>query len=434
MPFLAIVVVVLIPLAIAPGFSFYFDVVPKTAILLIGVALLLLTCAYTPSAFEGFARSRFGRPLSFGYLVLMVTTVAAAEMSIDPLAAWNGSNWRRFGALEQIAVILAAWLLSALCAKSLTLRTTVLRSICVAGLIAATYGVIQYFGLDPILPPAGYQAGEGTFRIVRPPGTLGHSDYFGAWLLWPFFVGAATFLTEGRAFWKSFGLLTVFVAGTAIILTGSRGAVVGLTAGITIYAVLARVRIRTVAVVFLSAIMAFTLFYVSPAGQGLRARAHWIGEDRTGGARPLLWRDSLRMSLDHPLNGFGPDLFSAEFPKYQSTELARAYPDFYHESPHNAILDALTSSGILDVLAFLMVFGTGIRAGLAQTVNDRTLAFVLVSALGAVFVAQQFTVFTSPTALLFYLGAGLLAGLPQEKRAAASASVQLPIGLRSDIV
>jgi hypothetical protein len=116
MSFLIILVVAMTPLAIWPGFSFYFDVVPKIAILLCGVALLLLTCAYTPSAFEGFSRSRFGRPLTLGYLAPMVTTIAAAAMSADPLAAWNGSNWRRFGALEQIAVILAAWLLSALCA------------------------------------------------------------------------------------------------------------------------------------------------------------------------------------------------------------------------------------------------------------------------------------------------------------------------------
>ena len=419
-PFLIILVVVLTPLAIAPGFSFYFDVIPKTAILLGGVALLLLTCAFRPSAFEGFADSRFGRPLSLGYLASIVTALAATAMSVDPLSAFNGSNWRRFGALEQMAVILAAFLLSALCAKSATLRTVVLRSICVAGMIAATYGVIQYFGLDPILPPAAYHAGEGPFRIVRPPGTLGHSDYFGAWLLWPFFVGTTSFLTEDRVSWRVFGLLTLLVAGTAIILTGSRGAVLGLAAGLTIYAVLAKVRIRTLAVVLLFATLAFTSFFVSPAGQGLRARVHWISEDRAGGARLLLWRDSLRMSLDHPWKGFGPDLFAAEFPKYQSTELARAYPDFYHESPHNSILDALTSSGIFAVLALLVIFGTAIRSGLAGTIGDRALASALVSALAAVFVAQQFTVFTGPTALYFYLGAGLLAGLHQGKRAVSS--------------
>jgi len=237
-------------------------------------------------------------------------------MSIEPLVSWNGSNWRRFGALEQIGVIVGALLLSALCVQSVTLRTMVLRAICVAGLIAATYGVIQYFGLDPFLPSASYQVGEEPFRIVRPPDTLGHSGYFDAWLLWPFFVGAALFLTEEFAPWKRFGILTLFIVGISIILTGSRGAMVGLAVGMTVYAVLARVRIRNVAVVLLSSMFGFTLFFVSPAGKGLRALAQWIGEDRTGGARPLLWRDSMRMSLDHPWKGFGPDLFAAEFPKY----------------------------------------------------------------------------------------------------------------------
>jgi hypothetical protein len=56
MPFFMILVVVLMPLAIAPGFSFYFDVVPKKAILLSGVALFLLTSAFRAAAFKA---SRF---------------------------------------------------------------------------------------------------------------------------------------------------------------------------------------------------------------------------------------------------------------------------------------------------------------------------------------------------------------------------------------
>jgi len=66
-------------------------------------------------------------------------------------------------------------------------------------------------------------------------------------------------------------------------------------------------------------------------------------------------------------------------------------------------------------LSLLFVFGVGIQAGLDQTLNDRALASLLVSALVAVFVAQQFPVFTGPTALYFYLGAGLLVGLHREK-------------------
>ena len=90
--------------------------------------------------------------------------------------------------------------------------------------------------------------------------------------------------------------------------------------------------------------------YFSPLGQHLRSRARWFAEDPWGGARPLLWRDSLRMGLARPLAGHGPETFTATFPHYESTALARAYPDFAHESPHNIFLDALVAQGIAGLL------------------------------------------------------------------------------------
>ena len=64
----------------------------------------------------------------------------------------------------------------------------------VSGLAAGLYATLQYFGADPLLPQAAYQAGEGPFRIVRPPATLGHSDYLGVFLLWAAFAGVAVAL------------------------------------------------------------------------------------------------------------------------------------------------------------------------------------------------------------------------------------------------
>ncbi len=42
-----------------------------------------------------------------------------------------------------------------------------------------------------------------------------------------------------------------------------------------------------------SPLLALAGFYFSPAGQLMRSRARWFAEDPWGGARPLLWRDSL---------------------------------------------------------------------------------------------------------------------------------------------
>src|SRR5260370_1023335 len=82
------------------------------------------------------------------------------------------------------ALLAAAWLSANPGGVRVVLRAT----IC-GGIVAAIYGIAQYFGWDPFLPAASYQAGEGPFTIVRPPGTLGHADYFATYLL--FVVGAA---------------------------------------------------------------------------------------------------------------------------------------------------------------------------------------------------------------------------------------------------
>ena len=99
--------------------------------------------------------------------------------------------------------------------------------------------------------------------------------------------------------------------------------------------------------------LAAAAFIVSPAGLQLRSRTRWFVEDPWGGARPLLWRDSLRMALDRPLAGYGPEVFSAAFPHYESAELARAYPDFAHESPHNIFLDAFVAQGVVGLVLLI---------------------------------------------------------------------------------
>src|SRR5215471_10641133 len=44
-------------------------------------------------------------------------------------------------------------------------------------------------------------------------------------------------------------------------------------------------------------------------------------------------------------------------------KLARAYPDFCHESPHNILLDLLTSEGAGGLLALAAIAAIGIYAG-----------------------------------------------------------------------
>ncbi|HJT88610.1 MAG TPA: O-antigen ligase family protein, partial [Bryobacteraceae bacterium] len=120
-----------------------------------------------------------------------------------------------------------------------------------------------------------------------------------------------------------------------------------------------------------------------------------------GGARLKLWRDSVRMASHRLAAGYGPEVFTGEFPRFESAELARAYPDFAHESPHNIFLDALVSQGLPGMLVLLGLCAAGLGAAVRGKYP------LLAAALAAGIVSQQFTAFTLPTAVIFFTTLGL---------------------------
>ena len=148
------------------------------------------------------------------------------------------------------------------------------------------------------------------------------------------------------------------------------------------------------------------VLFVSPAGQGLRSRIHWSLEEPLGGARPLLWRDTIRMGGYRLAAGYGPETFGPNFPSINPSALARAYPDFQHESPHNVFLDALVSQGIPGLLLFWRR-DAGVISGFSALRKAPYLACAR-RGFGRRLASQQFNVFTLPTALYFYLMVALI--------------------------
>jgi O-antigen ligase len=376
----------LVALILTPGALFYFDVTPKLVVLLLGAAAL---CLARPGRIDW----RFSLLL----LLSLLSATLSSVMSSHTAVSLFGSTWRRYGLVSQAAVLLVAWFV-----HQTPDRTPVIRGVAIAGAASAIYGIAQYFGYDPILPAAGYHIGEGIWTIVRPPGTLGYVSYFATWLV---MCGFLALSAGGRL-----GYAAAALCWTAMLLTGTRAAVLGLAAGLVLWLWRRGFRLpRRVLIAAGLTVAALAAFYWSPAGWNLRSRARWFAEDPWGGARPLLWRDSLRMASDRLLTGHGQETFTGEFPHYESPELARAYPDFAHESPHNIFLDALVSQGVPGLLCLAALCLIGWRAA------DPWVAAAFTAGLAA----QQFTVFNIPTALLFY--ATLALSVPK-----ATTAIRLP--------
>ena len=379
----------LIALVLTPGWLFYFDVTPK-------LVVLLLIAAVSTVGSRPAARSVFSLLL----LLSLVSLALSTAVSTNPAISAFGANWRRYGAVTQAAILVLAWFLAAQAHRVVPM----LRVIAAAGAITAVYGIAQYLGWDPILPTAAYHVGEGVWTIVRPPSTLGYVSYFATWLLFIVFLSLAI---PGRL-WKA----VAGVATVAMLLTGTRAAVLGLVAGGAVWLFWRGWRASRRAMVAAAAVVvAAGVFYYSPPGWQLRSRTRWFVEDPWGGARPLLWRDSLRMAGTRLGAGFGPETFTAEFPRYQSAALARAYPDFSHESPHNMFLDALVAQGLPGLILLMAMCAIGFRAAWRLRIHYPEVAPALAGALAAGLVSQQFTVFTIPTGVIFFATIALAVGL-----------------------
>jgi len=407
-------IIAAVALIILPGYSFYFDTAPKIVALLGGAGVMLLTLVHQHSGARG-SRADQGigpadRLFSLLLLLNLASLVVSTAFSSQRGISLFGSNWRRFGTVTQAAVLLFAWLVARECAGRPDRVRTVLRAVTLAGIVTGAYGIFQYAGWDPLLPSAGYHIGEGVWTIVRPPGTLGYASYFATWLLCVIFLGLAHHAMEQSRAWRWLVLVAIALAGIAMVLTGTRAAVLGFIGGGATFALWSRARLtrRQVTAFCIAAALVLTAvvaLYYSPAGTRLRSRARWFAEDPWGGARLALWRDSIAMSSHRLAAGYGPEVFTAEFPHFESAALARAYPDFSHESPHNVFLDALVSQGIAGFAVLIALCIAGFRRAW------RLKAVGFAAALTAGIVSQQFTAFTMPTALLFYTTLALLAAL-----------------------
>ena len=166
----------LIALILAPGLLFYFDVTPKLAVLLAGTAILAPLAAVRPPR----------RAASLLVVLYGCSLAISASVSAHPGLSWFGSNWRRYGAVTQIAVLLFAWAVAA--APQPPHRPAGGRG-GNRDCVFVRHSPVR--GFRSAAARAAYHVGEGVWSIVRPPATFGYVSYFATWLAIAAFLSLA---------------------------------------------------------------------------------------------------------------------------------------------------------------------------------------------------------------------------------------------------
>jgi O-antigen ligase len=401
-----------LPLVIVPGWFVGHDITPKLLILIAGCCLALLTVPEWAPGLLLLVRHRTGK-IYCGLLGLsVVSLLLSTATSVHPALSLAGTSWRRWGAIPQIAVLLIGAVSAGFIAQNPWRLRGLLSTLILAGTCSAIYAIGQYFGWDPILASNLYTVDA----VTRPPGALGHAMYLAAYLLPVTFIALAWAFRSETWFVRAAMVAVGAICILAILLSGTRSAILGLAAG-ALFMLFSRpahsnkrtrISFGIAAMVLLAVLPAI---YYSPAGASLRIRISQWGEDATGGPRLLVWRDSLSLIRARPVIGYGPETFAAEFRRIESASLSSLYPDYYHESPHNLFVDVAVSQGIFGLLLTGSLLVLTLIASFGRKGEEPGIDSGLRSGFVAMVVALQFMPLTVPVAVLLYSLIGILIAL-----------------------
>lgn len=301
-----------------------------------------------------------------------------------------------------------------------------------SSMIVALYALVQQ-----VVPPD------------RVASTIGNASFLGSFLMLMFFLTTwfGTLLdfsrTHTKWVWGGVGLSLLVVTG-ALLQSESRGAFLGLTAGIiaaTLFFIIwsdsagttVRISNRKLKRVLLGLVVVglvgFSLAVVfrRPLGPFLPAQVDRVLEldfsGRTAQGRFLAWGVAWEGWKDRFIFGWGPENFNLLFDRYYDARLYEQEPWF--DRAHNIIFDIGSTTGVLGLAAYALFLAAMILE-LARLRSTHTIslgAAVSLAAFVAAYVVQNlFTFDTLNSALLLLLVAAFIAGRHKMPNLPASAS------------
>ena len=332
------------------------------------------------------------------WLALLSWLFLASLAGGDSLHAWIGTPDRRLGWL--------AWCtfpLMFLCGQALATerdRRVVMRG---AAIAAALLGVWCAF------ERAGWSLVDESFAGHRVGGPFGQPAYVGAAavLLVPMAAGIALDRSGSRA-WRMIGLFGALAGGTALLLSQTRGAWVGVVVALALLGARHRAVVRSrwrEGLVALAAIV--VLLAVTPLG-GRVADSFDLGHGTTRG-RFDDWAVGARVVERHPVLGVGPEGYRVVFPQAVSVNYVQRHGNaVIPDRAHNGILDVAVSGGVVAGLLYAALLGLlGVIAWRSLRGRD-PLTLALACAVIAYVVQQQFLFPLSEIDPLFWVVGGVL--------------------------
>ncbi len=270
------------------------------------------------------------------------------------------------------------------------------------GAFVIVHVLFRYLGLE-FLPV--------TLGTTRQPGSFLGNPAFVASFIILLLAYAAFVYQDSRGFWKYFSLITGIVGIIVLGLLGVRGALVGVAAGIIVFAIGWSIRAKKPLFRWVPIVIIVALLLLGVLAR-LTPGSLWDGVpvfDRVSDftfqspsvqSRLISWGISWEAFKERPIFGWGPDNYSIAYNKHYNPRYA-VYSEEFFDRAHNKILDVLTMQGIGRLLSYLALFFAFFYI-LLKTKELGRVWLLLGSVVVAYFVQNLFTFDHISSYLLFF--------------------------------
>ncbi len=278
---------------------------------------------------------------------------------------------------------------------------------------ATSVGVSALLGFYGVLQLAGtIVINQGGVRL---DGTFGNAAYFAGYMLSHFFLTLfllARHRVSVAARW-GYGValsLQFFV----LYFSATRGAAIGLTAGLFLSALLVAVleknnpRWRTLALGILVAVVVIAgALYTGKNSNFIRSNSTLSRfasiSAKDAGPRFMVWGMAFQGFKEHPLLGWGQEGFNFVFNKYYNPNMWGQ--EQWFDRTHNVVFDWLIAGGLLGLLSYLLLFVISLSYLWRKKENEAGFTLVeksILTGLLAAYFTHNFFVFDNLGSYLFF--------------------------------
>jgi len=400
---LLVLTAVLTPLLLAPGTDDHFYW-PKILFVYLAVAGMMIIHVLSPD------RKKVAFDLPVILLVAYLTLVFLATLfSIDIIRSTWGNHRRE----EGLFALIAYALLFVFARTYYRFEKGHLTLLIGSSLVVATYGIMQYYGFDPIprdFIRVGWRA---------PFSTMGNPNFLSSYLVLLLPLWAFVFVHKG----KYIHLIASAVLYFTLLLTMTRSGQVGMLPilALAMYYCYHNAGARRRFGVLLLLFLLITAAFNASQDGGLVRRFGTIATDavqvvtrnddayRAGSNRFYIWTRTWELVRERPLLGHGPETLDIIFVERHGEEMLRLFNAVYAvDKAHNEYLHIAVSSGIPAAMLYLAFALSVLLRAWRQRSN--LIVFVVATAIVGYMAQAFFNISVVSVAYLFWILLGVLDG------------------------